>query len=279
LAWGEVRGEPSGVSALRSDVGAYDDALLDLWMTGLRASGERLLAVDPAQLDRPVAACPGWDVAELLRHVGGLHWWFAVRVRDAPGREHKRGSFPQPPDNAEGLLAWGHEQLALALRELDARRADGSLDTIVSTWAGDQPAAWVVRRLCHETLVHAWDGEAAAGATTPMEPAIAAEAIDEALELFHVGLFTAESFGSTGETLHLHCTDTDGEWLVTLGPDNLTLSREHAKGDVAVRGRAEDLLLAIWNRVPPGEAALAAAGLELFGDTALFDRYRATTAI
>jgi uncharacterized protein (TIGR03083 family) len=267
------------MAALRSDVGAHDDALLDLWMRGLRAAGDRLLGVDPTLLDRPVAACPGWDVAELVRHVGGLHWWFAVRVRDAPGREHKRDSFPTPPDDAEGLLTWGRAQLELAVAEVGARRADGTLDVIVSTWAGEQPAAWVLRRLCHETLVHAWDAQHAVGATTPMEPDVAAEAIDETLELFHAGLFTAESFGSTGESLHLHCTDTDGEWLVRLGPEVLSVMREHAKGDVAVRGTAEAILLALWNRIPRDEAARSAAGLELLGDAALFDRYTTATAI
>lgn len=271
--------------ALRSDTDQYDDALLDLWFSGLRTSGERLLAVDPERLSQPVTACPGWDVAELLRHVGGLHWWFGVRVRDAPGSQHKRGSFPKPPADAADLLTWGHEQLDVAVGALEARRADGSLDVTINTWAGEQPATWVARRSCHETLVHAWDCEAAAqpDSTSPMEPDVAAEAIDETLELFHLGLFTAETFGNTGESLHLHCTDTSehpgGEWLVRLGPDALTVERTHAKGDVAVRGPAEGILLALWNRTGTGTDGLRAAGLDVLGNAALFDRYRTATAI
>jgi hypothetical protein len=52
-----------------------------------------------------------------------------------------------------------------------------------------------------------------------------------------------------GESAHLHCTDTDGEWLIRFpAPSERVLTREHAKGDVAFRGSAEALLLFLWNR-------------------------------
>ena len=46
----------------------------------------------------------------------------------------------------------------------------------------------------------------------------------------------------------------------------LVATREHAKGDLAVRGPASSLLLWAYNRVPAG-----ADGLESFGDPALLD--------
>ena len=57
-----------------------------------------------------------------------------------------------------------------------------------------------------------------------------------------------------GETIHLHATDTDGEWLIRLTPDGIETSREHAKGDVAARGPASDLFLFLVGRVPPERA-------------------------
>jgi predicted lipid carrier protein YhbT len=51
-----------------------------------------------------------------------------------------------------------------------------------------------------------------------------------------------------GATLHIHCTDTDGEWLLRLTADGIELERAHAKGDAALRGAASDLLLAVWHR-------------------------------
>ena len=63
-------------------------------------------------------------------------------------------------------------------------------------------------------------------------------------------------------TVHLHCTDVDGEWLVARRDGEVTVTAEHAKGDVAARGSASDLLLFLWGRVP-------ADALEVFGDADL----------
>ena len=46
-----------------------------------------------------------------------------------------------------------------------------------------------------------------------------------------------------------------------------TVTAEHAKGDVAARGSASDLLLFLWGRVP-------ADSLEVFGDAELLARFR-----
>jgi hypothetical protein len=70
-----------------------------------------------------------------------------------------------------------------------------------------------------------------------------------------------------GETIHLHCTDVDGEWLVRLAPDGLEVTREHAKGDVAAKGGASDLLCWLLGRGPIDD-------IEVFGDAALLDRWR-----
>ena len=67
--------------------------------------------------------------------------------------------------------------------------------------------------------------------------------------------------------MHLHATDGDGEWLVRLGADGVVVTREHAKGDVALRASASDLLLFLYGRRD------ASVG-EVFGDAALLDRWQ-----
>ena len=57
-----------------------------------------------------------------------------------------------------------------------------------------------------------------------------------------------------------------------MGGGALQVERVHAKGDVAVRGTASDLVLMLWNRVDPGQ-------LELHGDRAGLDRFLATVRI
>jgi hypothetical protein len=46
--------------------------------------------------------------------------------------------------------------------------------------------------------------------------------------------------------VHLHATDVAGEWFIE---PNGRVDRGHARGDVALRGTASDLLLALYNRV------------------------------
>ena len=57
-------------------------------------------------------------------------------------------------------------------------------------------------------------------------------------------------------TVHLHCTDVEGEWLLHVDG---RVERAHAKGDLAIRGAASDMLLALYGRVPVDK-------LELIGD-------------
>ena len=79
-----------------------------------------------------------------------------------------------------------------------------------------------------------------------------------------------------GATLHLHATDDGlgptGEWTITNDEDGVNWSHDHAKGEAAVRGRAVDLLLAITRR-----RSTADAGLEVFGDAAVWDGWLSHT--
>ncbi|MEY2570096.1 MAG: C-terminal domain, partial [Acidimicrobiaceae bacterium] len=47
-----------------------------------------------------------------------------------------------------------------------------------------------------------------------------------------------------------------------------TVTREHAKGDVALRGPAEALRLTVW-----GRRSAADAGLDVVGDASVLDRW------
>ena len=73
-----------------------------------------------------------------------------------------------------------------------------------------------------------------------------------------------------GGSVHLHATDTDGEWLVIEAGDRLAFTRGHAKADAAARGTASDLLLLLWRRRGPGD-------VEVHGDAAVLDRLLART--
>jgi hypothetical protein len=140
-----------------------------------------------------------------------------------------------------------------------------------------------------EAALHRFDAQAAVGRTTPVATALAVDGIDELFTVL-LPLRGTAGLGGGGQTVHLHATDPGiddvggGEWLVTLGPEGLDVERTHAKGDVAVRATASDLLLLLWNRRslddtddtgPDGGSDGGAARFGVFGDRAVLDRWRA----
>ena len=101
-----------------------------------------------------------------------------------------------------------------------------------------------------ETALHRVDAESAAGDVTPIDTDLAVDAIDELFEVVLTYSGTGD-LPRTGATIHLHATDADlaevdgaGEWLITVGAEGVSVTHEHAKGDVAVRGPVSDLLSA-----------------------------------
>ena len=74
--------------------------------------------------------------------------------------------------------------------------------------------------------------------------------------------------------LHLHATDDGlgpaGEWLVRGTGGGIAWEHGHAKGDVAVRGPAADLVLALMRRRPSDS-------VETIGDAALWEHWLART--
>ena len=84
----------------------------------------------------------------------------------------------------------------------------------------------------------------------------------------------ARAAKGAGETVHFHCTDRDVEWLAVFTEHGVELRPEHAKGDVALRGTANAVFLAVWNRIAPDNPEL-----EVFGDADLLERWQRLMSI
>lgn len=231
--------------------------------SAITAAADDAAATPEEAFDQPVASCPGWTVTELLSHLGRTQRWVALALGTSPGEP-----IPRPPRRPEGESPTQWLRLSTRI-VLDA--FDGvDLTDPVTTWAGVQDGRWWLRRMAHETSLHAWDARMARGSVTTGIPAdLALDGVQEVLDVFLPLRFDWDAFGPAGETMHLHATDVDGEWLVRFQPDGaVEVRREHAKGDVAVRGPASELLLTLWNR---GDGT----GVEVLGDAAVLERYRA----
>jgi len=219
-------------------------------------------AAEAAGPDADVPTCPGWKISDLMVHMVQGDLW-ARRIVESRSTERTLPEMPADAPEGAALVPYfraGARQLAETL---------ATVPSGTSVWtfsADDRTARFWQRRRAQETAVHRVDAQAAIGAVGPIDTALAADGIDEFLFAFLPRL--AGGLAGLGDaTVHLHCTDTEGEWLITRTGDDVVVRREHAKGDVAARGSASDLLLFLWGRVP-------ASTLEVFGDGALIERFQ-----
>jgi uncharacterized protein (TIGR03083 family) len=236
-----------------------------------RAFGELIRTADPST---PVPTCPEWTIRQLFRHVGRGNRWAAQIVADRRDEPLDPREVPEgkPPEDIDAAIDWLNAGVQLTLDSVDAAGAH----TAVWTFLGPRPARWWVRRRLHEATVHRADAAIAVGADYQLAPELAADGLDEWLERVAIEVSAESSPLDAGKTLHLHATDdglgSAGEWTITGTDDGITWSHEHGKGDAALRGSAKDLLLAVVRRQTAAEG-----GLEVFGDTAVWDGWLART--
>jgi uncharacterized protein (TIGR03083 family) len=218
-----------------------------------------------ADLAAAVPGCPGWDIADLVYHLGRVHHFWRTIV--AEQRDTWEG-YEQPERPADtDLIAWYRDGLRAVVATLTA--ADPTHPNW--TWSTDKTAGFVIRRIAHETAIHRWDAEAAAGLDTGVEPHLASDGIDEFLMWFADE--AAEGTPPPGGSVHLHCGDVPGEWTVVLNAEGTyDIERAHAKGDCALRGSASDILLALWRRRP-------SSSIDVVGDADVAVRFLAYPAL
>jgi len=114
-----------------------------------------------------------------------------------------------------------------------------------------QPRAFWARRQAHETAIHRVDTELVAGAASGFGKEHAADGIDELL-VFFISRPDRGPKAPEVKTLRVVAADVGQHWTATFGPDD---SAGQAGGeepvDCTVTGRASDLYLYLWNRIPP----------------------------
>ncbi|WP_062349952.1 maleylpyruvate isomerase family mycothiol-dependent enzyme [Herbidospora yilanensis] len=212
---------------------------------------------DPAT---EVPTCPGWTLKQLFRHVGRGDRWSAQIISDRVGeyldpREVRDG---KPPADTEGALAWLREGPRILRQAVD----EIGPDTHVWTFSGPRPAEWWVRRRLHEATVHRADAALALGLPYDLPADLAADGIEEWIDTVASSRPTLDP----GVTVHLHTTDVPGEWMLRGEEDRVVWEVGHGKGDLAVRGPAADLFLALVNR--------REGDLEVFGDEGIWRSWR-----
>ena len=235
----------------------------------------RAVVTSGVDLSATVPTCPDWSLEQLVRHMGGALRWVELMVRtraeeEIPEERVPGADGPDGEGDAAALDAWLAETGEMIVGTL----REAGPDAKVWGWAGILNAGFWARRMTHEITVHRADATLAAGLPYEVAPDVAADAIDEWLEIIEWAQRTlpddpARELCRPG-SIHLHATDTApdvaGEWVIDLAGDVIAWRRGHEKATVALRGPLTAVLLAFYRRLP-----LDSPELEVLGERELLE--------
>ena len=213
----------------------------------------------------PIPWSDRWSVGTVARHVGSTQHVVAQIVEGRPTADF--GLFKDlqtPAKDSLDFADWFRSGTASLLYQLSAV-PEG--ETCWSWFEAAGSVGWWARRMAFEALIHRWDTDAASGQSFFVESEVAADGIDEYLDVF-VGASRAANGSPAGPTILFECTDRDDSWTLDLSEQGARLVVSHpASSTVQIRSNAEQLLLALWGRLP----LTASPGVELAGDVSALD--------
>lgn len=252
----------------------------DLWgyIRSVADEGECFASVAEAgELDVPIAACPGWDMRELVRHVGLVHLWAAANIVFPTDRwlsvneladlrpywpEHTTGW----PDDAD-LVTWYRATLTNLVEVLESTPADHDCLTFLPA---PSPLIMWARRQASEIAIHRYDAEAASGRSSQFDSRFAADMLDELLSGFAPRMRASDA--GADRVLHVVAEDAGAQFFVTIGGSGIRTSRDGDRSDLRLTGSAADLYVMLWNR-PQGPS------ISCEGDALLLDQWRSACQI
>ncbi|MFK8023953.1 MAG: maleylpyruvate isomerase N-terminal domain-containing protein [Ilumatobacter sp.] len=228
---------------------------LDGRLAHLRSDTARLAAcLRTGDLTTPIAACPGWDLRRLAIHLGSVHRW-ATQALHEGGPPTVGGNRPADDIGGEELAAWLRLGAGVLADMLAVTDPSGP------TWHPfpfEQVGWFWSRRQVIETALHRWDAEMAVNGESDLDAFVALMGIGEFFEVGIPRILERAELAPPDASLHLHCTDDGrpdgaGEWIVWNEAGEYRLEAAHRKGDAALRGSAQDLLLVLHGRLDRSE--------------------------
>lgn len=214
-----------------------------------------LAAAAEGRLDVPVLGCPGWDVGDLVWHLREVHWFWTAIVEELLTEPPGRPLRPRRPADPQCLLSEfraGIDHLERVFRSADPAAP-------CWTWSSQHDVAFVIRHQAQEAAVHRWDAQQAAGAPEPIDPLLAADAVDEFLTF----PYAPDPEGGVRPVgpVRLEAGDVPAAW--TVRRDEFGALRAVPEAGSAepeplatVRGTASDLLLALFRRLDARQLAV-----------------------
>ena len=207
------------LSVLRRDTAAFADVLHD------------------GDLETPVPDCPGWTLADLGNHLGGVHEWASGIITTGVPDER-----PIAPVGDAGLAHWYAERAEELIAALS------TTDPATEVWTfGPSPrtVSFWLRRQPLETAVHLHDARRAVGLASPIDQELAADGVDEVVTIMFPRQVRLERIAPLGRGVRLVLADVPDTAYVLAGDGTAVDGSPVA----TVTATAEQLLLALWRRL------------------------------
>jgi uncharacterized protein (TIGR03083 family) len=230
-------------------------------VTAVRREGEGIHTAAGQGLDASVPTCEGWEVVDLVQHVGRVYVWVTqILTSRATEMPETRNDLPE----GEPL-----EVFADVLDEVVAALQDAEAGTPVWNWAdgSDNVALFWARRMAHESSVHRFDTQTAHGVMQPIDAELAGDGLDEMLDVIAPRIYSRDNVKGPTGTIALQSSD-NGAWCLQLEPGGPQRLDVLSDPDVTVHGTSSALLLGSYGRMPW-------SALETTGDADLLTQWTA----
>lgn len=244
------------------------------YLAHIDADAHLLGAAAALGLKADVPCCPGWEVADLLRHITRVH---ASRVDIIS--QGLIDSWPPRRELPDGVepLEW-YRSVATEMSQVLAA-ADPAAPAM--THVRERTVGFWIRRMAHETLIHRVDAEQAHGYESAVDPELAVDGIAELLEVLVPNFSDDDEFVPDDASVQVSVADRS--WLVQPG-ERMTAKRSEEEArpravvvvdgepGATISGEPDRLMLWLWGRAPLDQ-------MDVNGDVRLAHRLREVCSI
>lgn len=211
------------------------------------ATSATILRASP---DAVVAHCPGWSIADLIDHHGGVLRWAEAIVRTGDAVVEQFRSPAAHPERHDWYMDAAEEFVATASRSHRER----------ACWTFGRPPgrAWFwTRRQAIEAAIHRWDAELATGPANEIPTDLACLAVTEVIEDLYPRQVTLGRTPALSVNVELRAEDVDRRWM--LGPST-------GPTEVTIEAPASAIALFLWRRVALDDPRIHFTGPERMQD-------------